>query len=126
MFINSYSFASDCKAVKWPFSKNIKDIQPLSYQALPRDHLYKYLYYELSSDPKVRVKELAARLFYYLKNSEQNEDKYQMIMALEWVADLKTQNPRIIPIEEICSMEDKIERGPSSTKKSKSIKKSKK
>ncbi|MFN3698552.1 MAG: hypothetical protein ACK4VO_14045 [Pseudobdellovibrio sp.] len=116
IFFQSYSLASDCKAVKWPFSKNIKDVQPLSFQSIPRNHLYKYLYFEISNPTTIRVKGLASNLFFFLKNSEQNEDRYQMLQALEWAADLQTQTPRIIPISEICSMEDKINREPSSTK----------
>lgn len=129
IFSQSYSFASDCKAVQWPFSKNISNIQPLSFQAIPRDHLYKYLYFEISNPPAERVKGLAVKLFFYLKNTEQNEDKYQMIMALEWASDLMTQKPTIIPLSEICAIEDKINRGPSSSKekpKSRIIQKKKK
>ncbi len=117
MLLNSVSFANDCRAVHWPFSKEIKSLQPLSLQAIPRDHLYKYLYNELSSVPAQRVAGLASKIFYYLKNTELNEDKYQMLMALEWASDLNTPKPRVIPISEICSIEDKINREPSSTKK---------
>jgi len=131
-FILIFSFgyialANDCRTVQWPFSKNIKDIQPLSFQSIPRNHLYKYLYFEISAAPSARVKDLASKLFYYLKNTEQNEDKYQMIMALEWASDLQTAKPRIIPISEICTMEDKINREPSSKKikRNKIIKKEK-
>ena len=117
LFIKGLSFASDCRAAKWPYSKNIKEIQPIFFQAVKRDHLYNYFYYELATSPSNRVKGLAFKLLYYLKNTEQNEDKYQMLLALEWASDLTTSRPRVIPLSEICAIEDKINRQPSSEKK---------
>ena len=115
-----FSQASECRAVQWPFSKEIKNVDVTSFQTVPRENLYKYLYRELSSAPRERINGLAAKLFFYLKSTEANEDKYQMVMALEWAAELQSPNPQIIPLSEICSMEDKINRQPSSTHKAKS------
>lgn len=108
ILINSVTFASECRAVQWPFSKNVKNIQPASLQAIPRDHLYKYLYHELSVVESKRIPNLASKLFHYIKNTEQNDDKYQMIMAVEWASELNTTKPRVIPVSEICKMEVKI------------------
>lgn len=100
--------AQVCKSTKWPFSKNIRNLKVEQMQLLPREHLYQYLYHEISSDPKKRVQGLASKLFFYLKNTEVNEDKYSMISALEWAADLDTPRQRIISLNEICSIENKI------------------
>lgn len=110
----SSASAGTCEAVRWPYSSNIKDIQPLSLQVIKRAHLYSYLYHELSTPVASRVPGLVQKLFFYLKNTEANEDKYQMIQAFEWAADLQTKNPRVIPLSEICNIEQKIARTPSS------------
>ena len=118
-FSASLTTASECRAVKWPFSKSINDIQPLSLQAIPRDHVVKYFYREISTPLNERISGLASKLLVYLKNTELNDDKYQMLLALEWAAELDSNKPRIIPITEICNLEKTIAREPSSLKKKK-------
>lgn len=102
------ALASNCKATKWPFAKTNKQLKAENLKVIPRDHLYSYLYYELSADPQTKDKKLAQQLFNFLKSTEVNNDKYQMIQALEWAADLETKKPNTISIKELCQIEAKI------------------
>jgi hypothetical protein len=116
--MTSLAQASTCGEIKWPFSKDISKLGPTQLLVVPREHLFKYLYYEISQPDEKRIKGLAAKLFHFLKHTELNEDKYNFLEALEWASDLNTQ-PRVIPIREICDLEAKISRSPSSSSKKK-------
>lgn len=104
----NHAEASTCKATKWPFAKTDKQLKAENLKVIPREHLYSYLYYELSADRKTQDKKLAQQLFNFLKKTEVNDDKYQMIQALEWAADLETKKPNTISIKELCYIEAKI------------------
>ena len=119
------SMANDCEAVKWPYAHKIADLEARQVDKIPRRSLYKYLYFEISSPLEVRIPGLATKLFFILKNTEVNEDKFQMLEGLEWAADLDQEKPRVISIAEICSIEDRISRTPNSTGKT-TLKNSKK
>jgi hypothetical protein len=122
LFANATETAQTCKAVHWPYSPDLRGVTVEALNLIPRPHLYSYLYSEISSEPVKRVPGLAEKLFFYLKNTEVNEDRYQMIQALEYAADLGTAKPRIIPLKEICNLEEKGLREPSSTAKAKKAK----
>ncbi|MBC7421723.1 MAG: hypothetical protein H7328_13420 [Bdellovibrio sp.] len=119
LFTTIFSSASDCRSARWPFRGDIKSLQPIEFQAYKRAHLFEYLYNELSLAPEKRTPYLANKLFFYLKNSEINEDRYNLLMALEWAAELQLKTPRVIPLTEICALESKIKREPSSLKRKK-------
>lgn len=70
--------------------------------------LYSYLYYELSRPPKERIEGLAKKLFHFLINTEPNEIRFNLLSALEYAADLNSQNPTVISISEICHLEEKL------------------
>ncbi len=122
LFAKAAEPAQTCKAVHWPYSSDLRGATVEALNMVPRPDLYSYLYAEISTEPAKRVPGLAEKLFFYLKNTEVNEDRYQMIQALEYAADLGTAKPRIIPLKEICNLEEKGLREPSSTAKAKKAK----
>ncbi len=116
--------AMNCTAVRWPYSveaADINNIKPFDFEKFNREYLYSYLYFEISQPPKDRIPGLAKKLFYYLKNSEVNQDKHNFVGALEWAADLDTAQPRVITTREVCNLIEKMriangERTPDSVK----------
>ena len=116
LLLTTTTLANTCRAVQWPFSKEVKTIQPLSLQSISRAHVYSYLYFEIGSPAAKRIPGLAEKLFGYLKNTEINEAKFQLIQALEYAADLNTSHPRIIHINEICALLDKAQNSTKETR----------
>lgn len=112
-FGNNY----ECRAVQWPFSRQVAKINVPELSNQPRMFLYSYLYYELSRPPKERIEGLAKKLFHFLINTEPNEIRFNLLSALEYAADLNSQNPTVISISEICHLEEKAFRQPSSVEK---------
>ena len=82
----------------------------------PREHLTKYLYFELSAPAKNRTNGLAGKLFYYLKNTETNDNRLDFLKTLEWAADLQKTKPRTVSMKEICQLEAKVARIPAGKK----------
>jgi hypothetical protein len=103
-------FAAECRAVKWPYTPaEVAKIQPADLQAIQRPHLFSYLYYELSKSPDQRTGRLARTLFRYLINTEINEGRYNLLQALEASAELDSENPQVIPLKDLCDMQDKVD-----------------
>lgn len=98
------ALALNCDAVRWPFSTQISQVKPAELEKIPRQFLYNYLFFEVSRAPEKRIPGLAQKLFYYLGNSELNNDMQALVEALDWAADLNTAKPRVIPEAEICSL----------------------
>lgn len=109
----------NCRAVKWPYTSKKKAVSVLDLSAIKRSYLYNYLYFELSNPINRRHADLAKKIITYLKGNEHDEDRYNMILTLEWAADLDKSEPRVIPMSEICFMEEKISRDPAAVKSAK-------
>lgn len=101
--------SADCDVVTWPFAKDLKSVNQNTLSQVPRDHLYAFLFGELSKPEKKRVPGLAPKLMWYLKNSEPNTNKMTMVEALElaYLGDDKKVN--IIPQQQLCSMWAKVQ-----------------
>ena len=103
----SVSAQADCKAVKWSGSNNVGSLKVRDLLSIDRDELYANLYYELSHSKDERIPGLAAKLFHYLINTENNEAKYNVVQALEWAADLDKPDAPIITVKELCTLDKK-------------------
>ena len=114
--IHSLAAPDVCRAVKWPFADDGAKLDVGRLSKIEREHLFKYLYFEISAPTTGRVPGLAAKLFFYLKNTELNEDRYQMLMALEWAVD-PSANSVPINIKDICILHDRVLRLPQSLRK---------
>jgi hypothetical protein len=122
LILSSMARAGECQATKWPYSSKIEKLTPQNFKIVKREFLDDYLFYELSSPVKSRVPGLASKILYYLKNTEQNEPKFYFYAALELSADLATNDPKIIPLPQICDLRGAVLRDPSSIKNKPAIK----
>jgi len=108
--------ADKCKAVKWPYSKNIQKVKVDDLRSIERTYLDSYLYYELSTPVDKRTAGLAKKLLIYLTKTELNESKVYFYSALLEASDVNTNSPKVLQLQDICDLYTKITRGPSSVK----------
>lgn len=109
---SSSGTVGNCHFTRWPYSKsaqNIKELNIKNLDQVPRDYLYIYLYFELTQTKENRVPGLAQKLFFYLKNSEGNENRQKLITAIEFASDVDSAKPNVIPAAEICELENKLQ-----------------
>ncbi|MBN8542324.1 MAG: hypothetical protein J0L82_18180 [Deltaproteobacteria bacterium] len=100
--------AQQCQAVKWPFATSEKNFTPQALGQVERSNLYAYLYFELGAVKSSRTPKLAEGLFFYLINTETNEPKAKLLEGIQSVADLNSQTPNIVSIEELCNYESRL------------------
>lgn len=98
-----------CEIATWPFAKDLKSVNQNTLSQVPRNHLYAYLFAELSQTEKKRVPGLAPKLIWYLKNSEANANKMTMVEALEYAYLGDNQKVNVIPQQQLCSMWAKVQ-----------------
>lgn len=100
---------ANCTPTKWPFSKDLSKVDEKNLAEVPREHLYRYLFYELSQQPKNRTANLAPKLLWYLKSSEPNADRLNFLQALDAAQKTNDGKVNVISVNEICSVWQKIE-----------------
>ena len=116
LFVGQLALA-DCEAVPWPFNHDMKRVQVMELNSQPREHLYKYLYFELSVPVATRIPGLAEKLFYYLQNTEVSDGRFHLLKVLESTS--LEQKSNVIPVEQLCKLDAKVDRSPASKAKAK-------
>ena len=108
-----------CPIAQWPYSRVIADLKPQDLAGVPRSALYAYLYFELSSNGEQRVPGLAKMLFKYLRNTELNEDRVNLIQALEFATGDDLMSVNVMSRTELCSLESTMRSLPSKVRSKK-------
>jgi len=101
--------AIPCKAIAWPYSKNLTGVNEKTLAIVPRQNLYFYLFWELSQPGSQRVPNLSQKLFWYLKNSEPNAEKMNLVSALEYAYTDNSGKVNVIKEAELCGLWRKVD-----------------
>lgn len=97
-----------CQVARWPFSADVNSINARTLSEVPRNHLYAYLFHELSQPASKRITGLASKLFWFLKNSEPSTNKMTMVEALEHAYRGDDGKLNLIPERELCNLWEKV------------------
>ncbi len=97
-----------CSANKWSGPSEIEKLEVRDFLSMDRAQLYSNLYFELTQEKSARIPGLAAKLFHYLTNTENNEAKYKLLQSEEWAADLDKPDPMVFSLKELCSLDKKV------------------
>ncbi len=101
------SISPSCESHRWPFAQAVDQIKIQDLEKMDRVSLYSYLYFELSQPTQGRIKGLAKKLMFFLKNTELNNDRALMLEAVEFAAGLDSSSPNVLAIEELCRIDRK-------------------
>lgn len=110
--------ALECKRTQWPFASTYTKAEFVAHMnELPRQSVYEYFVYELTT-PAKDVK-LGRDLAKYLINTEASPDMKSFFELLSYSADLDKKTPRALDLNEVCAIHDRVGklRTPSSEKK---------
>lgn len=110
--------ALECKRTQWPFSSKYTKSEFVAHMnELPRQSVYEYFVYELTSGAK-DVK-LGRDLAKFLINTEASPDMKSFFELLSYSADLDKKTPRTLDFNDVCAIHDRVGklRSPSSVKK---------
>ena len=120
-FLTHSSEAADrkCPIAQWPYSRVVTNLKPQDLAGVPRSALYAYLYFELSASGEQRIPGLTKMLFKYLRNTELNEDRVNLIQALEFATGDDSMSVNVMSREELCSLESTMRSLPSKVRSKK-------
>ena len=103
IFIMSLStYASDCKSVKWPYSRDQKksDFHKI-FQMNSFDTNLSYLMHEVSQN---KISDLESYLFIYLTNTPNDKNILSFIETVKWARLKKDKSINPIKEKEFCDL----------------------